>query len=111
MACIIDIRCCLDESGNPVPELRRRILRLARLIEYGGPLVHGAARRTLVECQCRPGRHPCAGLLWVIKTEDDLISTWCPICDSQEVSIMGWEETEWADGPCSPQMPENRVWN
>ena len=41
MACIIDIRHWLDEDGKPVPELRRRVLRLARLIEYGGLLIRG----------------------------------------------------------------------
>lgn len=111
MACIIDIRHWLDEDGNPVPELRRRVLRLARLIEYGGPLVRGAARATLVECQRRPRGQACPGLLWVVKTEDDLIKTWCPNCDTQEISIPGWEETEWADGPCLPVLPVERVWN
>ena len=93
MACIIDIRRWMDEDGNPVPELRRRVLRLARLIEYGGPLAKGAARATLVECCRRLGREQCRGLLWVVKTEDDLIATWCPGCDAHEVSILGWEDT------------------
>lgn len=111
MALIVDIRHWLDEDGNPVPELRRRVLRLARLIEYGGPLVKGAARPTLVECQRRPGRRPCPGLLWVVKTEDDRIATWCPGCDAEEVSIAGWEDTEWADGQCLPVLSEEPVWN
>lgn len=111
MVRVIDIRRWLDEFGNPVPELRRRVLRVARLIEYGGPLPQGAARRTLVECHRRLIHHPCAGLLWVVKTEDDLISTWCPSCETQEVSILGWEGTIWANGPSVPQLPEERVWN
>lgn len=111
MALVVDIRRWLDEFGNPVPELRRRVLRLARLIEYGGPLVRGAARPTLVECQRRPGRQKCRGLLWVVKTEDDLISTWCPGCDAAELSILGWEDTDWAEGPCSPVLPDDQVWN
>ncbi len=111
MACIIDIRHWLDEAGNPPPELRRRVLRLALLIEYGGPLTRGAARPTLVECHRRPGHKPCSGFLWVVKTEDDLITTWCPSCDAEEVSISGWEDTVWADGPCQPVLPEERIWN
>ena len=111
MAFTIDIRHWLDESGEPMPKLRRRVLRLALLIEYGGPLARGAARTTLVECHRRPGRQLCPGLLWVVKTEDDLIATWCPSCDAQEVAILGWEEAAWADGPSSPQFPQERIWN
>ena len=87
------------------------MLRLARLIEYGGPLPKGAARRTLVKCHCKQACQTCEGFLWVIKTWDDLISTWCPSCERQEVSILGWEDTAWADGPSPPELPEERVWN
>jgi hypothetical protein len=41
MVLIVDIRDWIDEHGMPVPALRRRVLRIARLIEYGGPLEKG----------------------------------------------------------------------
>lgn len=34
---MLDIRHWLDDSGQPVPQIRRRVLHFARLIEYGRP--------------------------------------------------------------------------
>jgi len=99
---VVDIRHWLTEDGEPVLALRRRVLRLARLIEYGGPLKVGQARETLVECTMRPGRKSCLGLLWVLKREDGRIDALCNVCKGDQVIISGWEATEWAKGPMDP---------
>ena len=43
---MLDIRHWLDEEGQPVPRLRRRVLHFARLIEYGAPLQPRQMRET-----------------------------------------------------------------
>jgi hypothetical protein len=78
-----DIRDFLDERGElPLDgRLRRRAIRLAQLVEYGGVLEPGQFRETLVCCVARPGRKPCPGLLWVEKLPDHRIFAWCPACE------------------------------
>ncbi len=49
--------------GGDLPEespVRRHALRIARFIEYAGPLRPGQTRETLIECSCRPKRRPCS---------------------------------------------------
>src|SRR5262245_61582163 len=83
MALIVDIRDWLDDRGElPRIDLQifRQALRVAQLIEAGGPLEAGQFRETLVACSCRPNRRPCLGLLWVEKAEDDRIWAYCVTC-------------------------------
>jgi hypothetical protein len=97
---VVDPWDWLTENGElPMenPRQRRRILRLARFIEYGGPLPRLHCRETLVECQRRPGGRPCLGLMWVLKTEDDEINAFCRGC-GDEAMIHNWQRTEWAAG-------------
>lgn len=102
----VDIRHWLNEHDEPAtPELRSRVLRLARLIEYGGTLKAGETRLTLVECSRRPGRRACEGLLWVTKTEDDCLVAACPACEDESISISGWQDTLYAEGPPEPLPP------
>ena len=100
MALVIDIRHWLDEHGEPVPAVRRRALRVARLIEYGGPLAPRHTRPTLVECS----RRGCHGLLWVVKQPGGTIDALCPDCEREHLVIEGWESTCWAEGPL-PALP------
>lgn len=102
MHLVLDVRDWFDEHGNPIPQLRRRALRIARLIEYGGTLKPGEVRLTLVECSRRPKRRDCEGLLWVTKTKDDHLSAWCPHCDQECILITGWADTVYAEGPPEP---------
>jgi hypothetical protein len=88
------------------PGLYRRMLRIARFIEYGGPMNKEEMRETLVECKKRPKGKPCPGLMWVIKTSDDAILATCIACKTEEVLIHNWHETEWADGMMEP-VPAN----
>ncbi len=99
----------LDERGDPPLDnarIRRQVLRIARLIEYGGPLASGESRETLVECSMRPGRKPCPGLLWVVKVENDDIYCYCMSCKRDEVLIHDWQDTIWAEGMMEPVPPE-----
>jgi hypothetical protein len=109
MALIVDIRHWLDESGDlPLDNLqvRRRALRMAQLIEAGGPLESGQVRETLVACSLRPNRKPCLGLLWVEKTNDKRIWAYCLACKREEILISGWQATMWANGPMKPASDE-----
>lgn len=62
----------------------------------------GQMRLTLVECSRRPGRKACPGLLMVEKTEEDLLHAWCPACEEESITISGWQDTLYADGPPEP---------
>lgn len=105
MVLIVDPWHWLEKDGGfPTNNLRlrRRIVRVARFIEYGGPLQLGESRETLVECKRRPGGRTCLGLMWVTKTEADAIESFCPVCSSTEAVIHNWQETEWASGMMDP---------
>ncbi len=114
---VVDPWHWLNEDGSlPThePRLHRQILRVVQLIEAGGPLPKLHTRETTLPCLKRPGRKPCLGLVWVIKTEDDAIHAFCPSCRSDEAMIQNWQQTLWADGPMDPEpleMFEARVWN
>jgi hypothetical protein len=109
MASFVDIRHWLDERGElPLDNLqiRRRALRIAQLIEAGGPLEAGQLRETLVACSARPHRKPCMGLLWVEKSQDERICAYCVVCKREEILISGWQDTMWANGPMEPATTE-----
>ena len=97
----------LTEEGDipdaPSP-VRRGMVRVARLIEYGGPLDPGHARETLVECGKRRHSRPCSGFLWVEKQPDDTLLAYCRVCKTEAVWIHEWQDTLWASGPCPPVM-------
>lgn len=102
MKLTVDPRHWLDEHGNIPLEparLRRNMLRIARIIEYGGPLNSGTMLETLIECSRKPKRKQCPGLLWVQKLEDQAIAAYCMICKQEEIYVHHWQDTEWADGP------------
>jgi hypothetical protein len=55
MVLVVDPWHWLTEDGDFLvdnPRLYRRMLRIARLIEYGGKLQKNETRETLVECAC-----------------------------------------------------------
>ena len=105
MALTVDIRHWLAARGQLPADnlrLRRQALRIAQLIEAGGPLEVGQVRETLVACTLRPNHKPCLGLLWVEKRSDDRIWAYCMMCKREEILISGWQETMWANGPMEP---------
>jgi hypothetical protein len=106
---VVDPHHWLMEDGS-IPthdlRLRRNILRVARFIEYGGPLEPGEYQQTLIECARKPGRKPCLGLMVVMKTKDDTLLGFCPKCGVEEVLISNWQDTRWAEGAPLPLMPE-----
>ena len=106
---VVDPSHWLDADGSlPTgnPQLRRQMLRVARLIEYGGPLKRGESRETLIDCARRPNRKPCPGLLWVLKTEEDAIVAVCSGCGVNEAMVHNWQGTPWAEGVMAPVPPE-----
>jgi len=76
------------------PTLYRRMLRIARFIESGGPPKRNETRETLIECKRRPKGAACIGLMWVVKTDDDAIAAHCLLCRNEEAFIHNWQETE-----------------
>ena len=102
---VVDPWHWLKENGAlPIddPRLYRRVLRIARFIEYAGPLERNETRETLVECKRRPRGKACPGLMWVVKTDDDGILSHCIVCKTDEALIHNWQKTEWADGMMEP---------
>ena len=109
---IVDVHHWLEEDGSlPTGNvgLRRRVLRIARFIEYGVPLDVRESRETLVECKRRPGGKPCLGLMWVAKrgAPDFEIHAFCIVCGENEAMIYNWVGTDWAAGMMEPVPPEH----
>jgi hypothetical protein len=99
---VVDPRDWLHPDGTfPIenPRLYRRILRVAQIIEYGGPLAPHHARETLLACSKRPKGKACPGLMWVAKTPDNAIHAYCIVCKTNEAMVHNWQETDWAEGP------------
>ena len=107
MSHVINIQHWLDERGAPAAPVRRQARRVARLIEYAGPLEVGYTRATLVECSRRVDRRPCLGLLWVGKSNAATIEAFCLDCQREHLVISGWETTVWAAGPMEPLAPDD----
>lgn len=102
---VVDPWHWLTEDGHFLvdnPRLFRRMLRLARFIEYGGELAKNETRETLVECKRRPKGKACPGLMWVVKTADDGILARCILCRTDEAFIHNWQKTDWAEGMMDP---------
>src|SRR5688572_17299647 len=96
---VVDPHHWLEQDGSLPTEnlrLRRRVLRIARLIEYGGPLKPGETRETLVECTKRPSGAQCIGLLWTMKTEQGEIHCRCLSCGGDEILITNWRDLDWS---------------
>src|SRR4051812_6770020 len=102
---VVDPWLWLEKDGGlPVdnPYVYRRMLRIARFIECGGPLATLEMRETLVACMRRPSRKACPGLIWVMKTSRDSLTTFCSVCKEDEVEIENWQRTCWATGLMAP---------
>ena len=91
------------------PSLKKNLLRIARLIEYGAELEPMQMRMTLVECSKRLGRKACTGFLNVFKEPEGSIYAECPTCRKDQIVIHNWEETPWAPGICPPISPDGPV--
>lgn len=102
---VVDPWHWLTDDGH-LPEepsrLRRLAVRVAQLIEAGGPLPISHARETLLECKRRPNGKPCLGLIWVVRTVEDTLHAFCPLCRKDEAVIHNWQDTRWANGPMDP---------
>lgn len=95
------------EADGSIPKdfrsFRTELLRVARLIEYGGPLKVHETRETLVECAtAKRNGAACPGLLWVEKTEDDRVYAFCVTCATGDTMISNWRTTPWASGQKPP---------
>jgi hypothetical protein len=107
---VVDVHHWLEKGELPHHDLRlrRKVLRIARFIEYGGPLDVRESRETLMECKRRLGGKPCPGLMWVSKrgAPEFEIAAYCIVCREQEAAIYNWADTDWADGMMEPVPPE-----
>src|ERR1700677_4491887 len=102
---VVDPWHWLTEDGDFLrdkPRLYRRMLRIARFIEYGGQLKKNETRETLMECARRPKGKACPGLMWVVKTADEGILAHCIVCKTEETFVHNWQKTEWANGMMPP---------
>jgi hypothetical protein len=78
--------------------IRRNLLKVARVIEYGALLQKNEGRETLIECTKRPNRKLCTGLLWVLKSPDSSLMAYCPVCETEHMVVYNWEDTLWSNG-------------
>ena len=90
------------EIPSNQPRLRRNVLQVARVIEYGATLPPGQCRQTLLECTKRPGGLRCQGLLWVEKGADESLLAFCPECQTDHLLVHNWQGTRWAQGQLRP---------
>ncbi len=90
------------EIPSEHPQLRKKVLQVARVIEYGALLHRSEGRETLIECSKRSHRKSCIGLLWVVKTTDDSLHAFCPICQTEHMVVHNWQGTKWSSGPSLP---------
>jgi|SRR5687768_3665219 len=81
------------------PKLRRRLLAVLRVIEYGSSLKPGASCKTLIECRKRAGGRSCLGLLDVARIEDDSLFAFCPECGTEHLLVSNLQKTRWAAKP------------
>lgn len=96
---IVDPWDWLDENGDiPTgnPRLRRNVVAVLRVVEYGSWLEPEDETETLIECRRRPGGRRCPGLLRVRKERNNSLLAFCPECDSDEMLVSDWEGTRWA---------------
>ncbi|HEY0708998.1 MAG TPA: SEC-C metal-binding domain-containing protein [Polyangia bacterium] len=86
----------LNEDGSfpDEPRLRKRSVRVAQCIEYGGTLREGQCRETLLPCSGRA----CTGFVVVMKKPEGDILAFCGTCPRDEFLIHDWEDTPWAQG-------------
>jgi len=80
------------------PRIRRNVLRVARVVEYGATLPASYFRETLIECPKRPAGTACLGLLMVEKRPDASLLGFCPVCETDHILDYNWQVTRWARG-------------
>lgn len=109
---VVDPWHWLNQDGSlpfDQPQLFKKALRVAQVIEYGGTLAPSERRETLLQCAKRPNKQQCQGLLWVLKTQKDEIVAFCVLCQHNEMMVRNWQETEWADGMMAPVTDKPEV--
>ena len=76
--------------------LRRQVLAVLRVVEYGSRLSLGERGDTLIECKRQPGGRRCAGLLVVERAHDDSLLAFCPQCGTNQMFVHNWQDTRWS---------------
>jgi len=84
------------------PRLRRNVLNVLRVVEYGATLPRGYFRETLFECPRRPAGVRCQGLIWVQKRADASLLAFCPMCNTDHFLVHNWQRTRWSNGHRPP---------
>mgnify|MGYP007082099156 CR=1 FL=1 len=96
---IVDPWDWLDADGElPAshPRLRRQLLAVLRVVEYGSRIGPAERCETLIECKRRPGGRRCSGLLTVERALDDSLLAFCPECRTDEMQVHDWQGTKWS---------------
>jgi len=85
----------LDENGqfpSDHPRLWPKLIRIGQYVQMGCDLKPKHGRETLIYCKARG----CKGWMWVARTPDDALLTFCGTCHKQEMLITHWEDTLWS---------------
>jgi hypothetical protein len=96
---VVDPWDWLDPEGElPAnhPRVRRRLLAVLRVVEYGSRLRPTERCATLIECRRRPGGHRCTGLWAVERAVNDSLLAFCPVCGTDEMLVHHWQGTKWS---------------
>jgi hypothetical protein len=95
---IIDFRHLLDPRGRipmkPAP-MARQAGHIARIVECATAWEAGFTLETPLRCRRRPQRRPCAGLLYLRRSEVPSAIVWiCPICGDRGM-VQHFAQTRW----------------
>lgn len=75
------------------PRLRRQVVAVPRVVEYGNRVPPGGHCETLIECKRRPSRRACSGLLVVQREFDDTLLAYCAECAAHVMAVHNWRGT------------------
>jgi len=72
---------------------------------YTAPPVAASPAARVIACHIdlRPSPRPARNETRETGGRDGRLEAWCPMCCGKEISISGWQDTDWAEGPMPPE--------